>query len=178
MTPGQTIYAALVAQKKALGGAWIPADAVAIIDKEISELVASMAGESKPKRVRQTLGVGIPPHPDDVTAYSASIGYPLDGHKWCDHYAQKGWIVSGRAIMKDAKAAIRNWKANGWGQEGGIALRKLPPKAPDIRYVEPVGDWRATARRWLKIEELPEGWITWADVPLEHRTAIHKIHLP
>lgn len=58
----------------------------------------------------------IPPTPEQVTAYSASIGYPLDGQAWCDSYAAKGWLV-GKAKMKDWQAAVRNWKRNGWGHE-------------------------------------------------------------
>jgi hypothetical protein len=56
----------------------------------------------------------IPPLPAWVTAYSASIGYPMDGQKWCDGYEQKRWVV-GRARMSDWQAAVRNWKTNGWG---------------------------------------------------------------
>ena len=55
----------------------------------------------------------IPPTPEQVTAYSIEIGYPLDGQAWCDSYAQKGWTV-GKVKMKDWQAAVRNWKANGW----------------------------------------------------------------
>lgn len=56
----------------------------------------------------------IPPTPEQVTAYSASIGYPMDGQKWCDQYGAKGWIV-GKTKMKDWQCAVRNWKTNGWG---------------------------------------------------------------
>lgn len=56
----------------------------------------------------------IPPLPAWVTSYSASIGYPLDGEKWCDAYAVKGWKV-GSQRMKDWQAAVRNWKASGYG---------------------------------------------------------------
>jgi hypothetical protein len=72
----------------------------------------------------QHFGTGkeMPPPPAFVTAYSASIGYPIDGQKWCDSYAAKGWIVSGKAKMKDWHAAVRNWKTNRWGRDNGIAL--------------------------------------------------------
>lgn len=56
----------------------------------------------------------IPPLPAWVAAYSASIGYPMDGDKWCDQYAVKGWVV-GKVKMKDWQCAVRNWKSNGWG---------------------------------------------------------------
>lgn len=58
----------------------------------------------------------IPPTPEQVTAYSASIGYPLDGAEFCDSYAAKGWMV-GRTKMKDWQSAVRNWKRNGWGHQ-------------------------------------------------------------
>ena len=61
---------------------------------------------------QQRKGGGIPT-PEEVTAYSASIGYPLDGNAWCDFYEAKGWMV-GRTKMKNWQAAVRNWKSNGW----------------------------------------------------------------
>lgn len=71
----------------------------------------------------------IPPTAEQVTAYSASIGYPMDGQAWCDSYKEKGWAVgkSGKK-MKDWQAAVRNWKTNRYGQ-GGIALNGHAPKA-------------------------------------------------
>jgi hypothetical protein len=69
----------------------------------------------------------IPPTPDSVTAYSASIGYPLDGQKWCDSYAQKGWTV-GRGKMRDWQAAVRNWKTNDWAPQG---MKATPKKETD-----------------------------------------------
>lgn len=68
----------------------------------------------------------IPPLPEQVAAYSASIGYPVDGGKWCDFYTAKGWFV-GKSKMKDWQAAVRNWKTNGWGL-GNIALGPARPK--------------------------------------------------
>jgi len=65
--------------------------------------------------------VFVPPSADEVKAYSAEIGYPLDGQAWCDSYAQKGWMV-GKTKMKDWKAAVRNWKANGWKPNGGSGM--------------------------------------------------------
>jgi hypothetical protein len=69
----------------------------------------------------------IPPTPAQVTAYSASIGYPMDGEKWCDFYAAKGWSV-GKNRMKDWQAAVRNWKTNHWGH-GSVALTPRKPSA-------------------------------------------------
>lgn len=66
----------------------------------------------------------IPPAPEQVEAYSAAIGYPMNGAAWCDSYAQKGWKV-GKSKMKNWQAAVRNWKTNGWG-EGAIATGPKP----------------------------------------------------
>lgn len=86
-------------------------------------------------------GTNIPPSAEDVTRYSKEIDYPMDGKMWCDHYAAKGWLISGKSKMKDWKAACRNWKASGWGQETKIALAKpVIFKAPSP-YIEPAG-WR------------------------------------
>ena len=52
----------------------------------------------------------IPPLPEWVTNYAQDIGYTLQGDKFCDFYAQKGWLV-GKNKMKDWQAAVRTWKA-------------------------------------------------------------------
>lgn len=65
----------------------------------------------------------IPPTPEEVTAYAAEIGYPLNGAAWCDSYAQKGWMV-GKSKMKDWNAAVRNWKANGWQPTGATVTTR------------------------------------------------------
>ena len=70
----------------------------------------------------------IPPTPEQVELYSASIGYPMVGTGWCDAYASKGWSV-GKTRMVDWQAACRAWKINKWGQ-GGIALPLLAKQDP------------------------------------------------
>jgi len=72
------------------------------------------------------------PTPQAVTDYSASIGYPLNGEAWCDSYAQKGWKV-GRNPMKDWKAAVRNWKTNGYTLGNGHA----PPVGTPVEPIKP-----------------------------------------
>lgn len=73
----------------------------------------------------------IPPTPAQVEAYSASIGYPLDGAGWCDSYTTKGWKV-GKTKMVDWQSAVRNWRNNKWGQ-GGVAL-PIPAKQDTKSY--------------------------------------------
>ena len=55
-----------------------------------------------------------PPTPQEVTDFSASIGYPLNGEAWCLHYEVKGWVTSGSSKMRSWRAAVHKWKAEGW----------------------------------------------------------------
>jgi hypothetical protein len=99
-------------------------DVARIIDRLLQERLAQAAPTSSKQAKVDAAAFGdrkkIPPTPDQVTAYSAAIGYPLNGQAWCDSYQTKGWMV-GRTRMKDWQSAVRNWKTNGWGQNG-IAL--------------------------------------------------------
>lgn len=49
-----------------------------------------------------------PPTPEEVTSYAKEHSYQVDGQRFCDFYASKGWKV-GQSPMKDWKAAVRNW---------------------------------------------------------------------
>lgn len=49
-----------------------------------------------------------PPTPEEVDTYCRESGYKVDGQRFCDFYASKGWVV-GKNPMKDWKAAVRNW---------------------------------------------------------------------
>lgn len=51
----------------------------------------------------------IRPSPEQVKAYALSIGFDLEGDKFCDFYEMKGWKV-GKNPMVDWKAAVRTWK--------------------------------------------------------------------
>lgn len=53
----------------------------------------------------------IPPSPQEVTDYAASIGFKLDGEYFCDHYETNGW-VRGKTKMKDWRRAVKTWKHN------------------------------------------------------------------
>lgn len=58
----------------------------------------------------------IPPTPEQVTGYSASIGFDLNGSDFCDFYESKGWLV-GRAKMRDWQAACRTWQRSGYNRK-------------------------------------------------------------
>lgn len=50
------------------------------------------------------------PTPEEVRAYGKEIGFDIDGEKFCDFYAAKGWVV-GKSPMKDWRAAVRTWRS-------------------------------------------------------------------
>jgi hypothetical protein len=52
----------------------------------------------------------IPPTPQEVTEYAASIGFKIDGDYFCNSYQAKGWIYSGTTPLRDWRAAVRTWK--------------------------------------------------------------------
>lgn len=83
----------------------------------------------KERRKEDTSGsrrIFVPPSAEEADQYAESIGYALDGEKFVASYEAKGWVV-GKAKMKDWRAAVRNWKANGWGKREGTGCRALTP---------------------------------------------------
>lgn len=51
------------------------------------------------------------PTASEVSSYGKEIDYNIDGEYFCDHYEARGWKLSS-GMMKDWKAAVRNWKRN------------------------------------------------------------------
>jgi hypothetical protein len=60
-----------------------------------------------------------PPRPEQVNEYAATLGFQLDGQRFVDYYAARGWKYKGGVAMKDWRAAVRTWRRQG-GQNGGI----------------------------------------------------------
>ena len=91
--------------------------------------------QRKEKRARRANFVA--PMPHEVTAYSISIGWPLDGVEFCDHYETKAWCTSGTTKMANWQAAVRKWKSKGW------KTNKTPgdTTAAKVNLQEPE-DWR------------------------------------
>lgn len=52
-----------------------------------------------------------PPTPEEVREYAAEAGIAIDGNRFVDFYASKGWKV-GKTPMKDWQAAVRTWGRN------------------------------------------------------------------
>lgn len=59
-----------------------------------------------------------PPAPEEVEEYARSIGFALDGGRFCDYYESRGWKYKGNVAMRDWKAAVRNWKRSGANDVG------------------------------------------------------------
>lgn len=55
------------------------------------------------------------PTPEEVSEYAKTIGYSLDGERFCSHYDSNGWMI-GKSPMKNWKAAVVTWKKK---QQGG-----------------------------------------------------------
>ena len=87
-----------------------------------------------------------PPTPEEVTAYAKEHGYQVDGHRFHDFYASKGWQV-GQSPMKDWKAAVRNWATRD----------KTPSTAPPAqRGPKVVREQMYTQRAYEDDEGLPD----------------------
>lgn len=66
------------------------------------------------KKVRKEEGKNgrfIPPTPEQVEEYCKARGNNINGERFVDWYATRGWKV-GNADMKDWKAAVRTWERN------------------------------------------------------------------
>ena len=75
----------------------------------------------------ESLGSGfVPPTVEEVAEYVRSRGSCVDPQVWVDYYAARGWMT-GRAVMKDWRAAVRaseTWER--WQKPGGRRDVKTP----------------------------------------------------
>jgi uncharacterized protein YdaU (DUF1376 family) len=67
-----------------------------------AEAQTPITAENKPVRFTA-------PTPQEVVMYGAEIGFVVDGVKFCDFYASKGWMI-GKNRMKDWRACVRTWQ--------------------------------------------------------------------
>ena len=81
--------------------------------------------EVEPKPARFT-----PPTAQEATEYAKSIGFALDGARFVDYYASKGWKI-GNSPMKDWRAAVRTWKAKDGGASAIVAGKPKPPQCSE-----------------------------------------------
>lgn len=89
-------------------------------DKEKDKETEGGVGETKPRRF-------VKPSVEQVAAYCLERRNEVQAQRFWDFYESKGWKV-GSEGMRDWKAAVRNWEANG-NQRGSpkkAALRTGP----------------------------------------------------
>ena len=92
-----------------------------------------MPAAGKPPRQPQRQ---IPPTLEEVRAYAAQRGDPLDPEAFMDYYTANGWKV-GRNPMKDWKAAVRTWARK--EQAHGTGIRSTDPAAATDAAAERYG---------------------------------------
>lgn len=129
MNPRGKEFAVELLSRLARGTASTPAEIELLIAVAFEEFTSAIAIESVAPSLLWDDKKKIPPSPESVASYSASIGWELEGQAWCDFYAAKGWMA-GRTKMKDWQAAVRNWKSSGWktGPKGGSATAPAKPR--------------------------------------------------
>lgn len=74
----------------------------------------------------------IEPTPQEVTEYAKSIGFNLNGEKFCAYYESIGWMI-GKRPMKSWRGAVRTWKIR--EQESSMGrkiLEDLSSKMPPV----------------------------------------------
>lgn len=113
----------------------------------------------------------VPPTPEEVTAYSVEINYPIDGVAWCLGYATKGWHTSGSAKMKNWRLAVQKWKREGW------KTKHKPDLPPEVIAEAPANwlDWMRINRpgwRLFRLEEEGHPMPAWNRLTKEERIVI------
>jgi hypothetical protein len=101
----------------------------AVITGEKSEVRSQKIELREEKSKRTTTKQFSKPSPLEVSEYAKSIGFNLDGQKFCDYYETNGWKV-GRNSMKSWQAAVRTWKNRDIEQGKFVSLRNPAPSAP------------------------------------------------
>lgn len=128
---GEFLWEAMQEYKRTLNGAVMSARmGQEAIQKSFDDW---MAYRAEKKRRAASFS---PPGPEEVTAYSQEIGWPLDGVAWCLGYEQKGWEISKGKPMRSWRAAVQNWKRNQW-------KTRITPLTNEERQIpEPLGALR------------------------------------
>lgn len=85
---------------------------------ERSRLVGDSPSTAKHKQSSVQKG---PPSVDEVRRYMADQGYPDDADAFVDFYAANGWVQGRGKLIKDWRAAVRNWQRNSFRAVGTAA---------------------------------------------------------
>ena len=74
--------------------------------------------EKKPRAPRFT-----PPTAEEVESFARETGLRVDAARFCDYYASNGWMIGGKAKMRDWRAAARNWARKEGERDGSLRGR-------------------------------------------------------
>lgn len=85
-----------------------PSPAPTSVERGGAQNGALFSEEEVPKKKKP--GSNIPPKPEEVTAYAATIEFTLDGAHFCDYHERQGWRLSNGRPMKNWQATVRTWK--------------------------------------------------------------------
>ena len=77
----------------------------------------------------------VPPTLEEVEEYVRATGLQMDPAAFFDHFTSNGWKVSGKAAMKDWRAACRNWARN--------EKTMHPPNKPAFNFTQRTTDYDA-----------------------------------
>ena len=107
---------------------------------------------------------------DECRAYAAKMRLAMDVAHFHDHYTSNGWKISGRAPMKDWRAAMRNW-ARREKAVRPLSLTHLAPIAHPLHFtyrVKTAKDWALCAERCANCRA-SGGCLAGVAVPPDHR---------
>lgn len=76
---------------------------------DISTLHSDISLKENPKTSSKRF---VKPSLEEVRAYCAERGNRVNPESFINYYESNGWLVSGKAHMKDWKASVRYWEAN------------------------------------------------------------------
>ncbi len=93
----------------------------------------TIQGAGNSQKSPENPGKFIKPTDKEVTEYAKTIGYELDGERFCSHYESNGWKV-GRNPMKSWKAAVKTWKSNNYGENNQTNRRKPKGGFDELPY--------------------------------------------
>lgn len=78
------------------------------LPEESENLSEALLSENEAKEKKRGF---TPPAAEEVQAYCEERGNGIEGRRFCDYYAAQGWKLSNGRVLKDWKAAVRNWES-------------------------------------------------------------------
>jgi hypothetical protein len=83
--------------------------------------------ENKDNKEKNTYRKFVIPSQEEVAAYCKERHNNINPQTFIDHYTANGWLIGGKAKMKDWRATIRTWESRGGTNGTHIANAKHSP---------------------------------------------------